>query len=200
MRSSYRQALAECVANLDSSKSPRGMEGLIQLSISKALPGSRMEVPLSEIGAVSVNGNASGRIDIVHETHGIELKVVRMPRIGSSGSNALYDVGQLTADYWRLWKAKGLTSGELLILVYGPLIPELKTVAPICRELHNRLYVDFQTSKQFFELREQCREEGRIRQISAAKEMGVNRPCRKPIWKAHVIGKFALVSVPVDRR
>jgi len=199
MNKIYINALRSCLEELNACKNPRGMEPIIQRAIARLLNGSRTEVPLREVGAIGVDDRVLGRLDIVHENHGIELKVVRMPRLESTPSKALYDIGQLTADYWRLSTATKLTSGELLILVYGSLVTELKSGTAICRELHNRLFVDFQTSTHYSELYEQKTQKHRKRQINCAKIMGVDRPCNRPAWKVQVDGKYALVSVPVIR-
>lgn len=199
----YRFALDNCLEGLDQVDGARGMEQVIQRSILNQLPVARQEVPLHEVGAIRFDGENTGWMDIVAGEapgqHGIELKVVRLPRLRAVPSNALYDVGQLTADYWRISNATELHSGELLILLYGPMVPDLQSGAAICRELHNRLYVDFQTSLQFAELREQRGLDGRVRQMAVAEVMGVDRPCERSTWTSYVNGNYALVSIPVVR-
>lgn len=199
----YRLALDNCLKELDQVGGARGMERVIQRSILNELPVARQEVPLHDVGAIRFDGEDTGRMDIVvgrnPGQHGVEIKVVRLPRLRAVPANALYDVGQLTADYWRISNATELRSGELLILLYGPMVLDLKSGAAICRELHNRLYVDFQTSLQFAELREQGGLDGRVRQMAVAEVMGIDRPCERSTWTSYVKGNYALVSVPVVR-
>jgi hypothetical protein len=95
---------------------------------------TRAEVPLGELGARQAWEDGTGRVDVVIGTHGIELKVLAFPRVGATPSNALYDVGQLASDYWRLQNAKKLQSGELLLLLHGPLVPALASGTAIYRE------------------------------------------------------------------
>ena len=68
--------------------------------------------------------------------------MVRVPRIGAVPSNALYDIGQISSDYWRIQNAKLLNGGELCILIYGALIAELCKPSEVLREFQNRMFVD----------------------------------------------------------
>ena len=67
--------------------------------------------------------------------------MVRLPRLNATASNSLYDIGQLSSDYWRLKYAKKLSGGELVVLLYGSLIDELRRPISILREFHNRMYI-----------------------------------------------------------
>ncbi len=197
----YRDALKSCDKKLGLKiqlKQARGMEGIIQEALAERLPGAEREVKLSAIGGSQLSGSPVGLVDIVQHGHGIELKVVRLPRLGGTPSTALYDIGQLSSDYWRLSQSEKLESAELVILLYGPLLKEFKSESAIYREFHNRMYVDYMTSLEFGELKTQKHETNRKRQISVIKKMGLTRPCSRKLHPTFREGAFALVSIKVE--
>src|SRR3989339_267186 len=105
----YKEALSKTKINLRKLNSPNGFEAVIQKHLASAIGNHvKREVPLSEIGACQAWDDENGRIDILNNDYGIELKVVRIPRIGAVPSKALYDIGQLSSDYWRIQNAKKL--------------------------------------------------------------------------------------------
>ena len=199
----YKRALSNSKNALRNLNSPNGFEAEIQKHLAAAIGDlARTEVPLSEIGACQVWGDNNGRLDILHSDYGIELKVVRIPRIGAVPSKALYDIGQLSSDYWRIKNAHKLKGGELCILLYGCLVSELSELSndtAILREFHNRLFVDFSTSLQYGELKHQSKSEQRKKQIAVIKEMGFHAPYNEKMGKKIVVDEeFALIIVPVE--
>lgn len=182
------------------------MERIIQTALHRQISNSNREVMLTSMGGKQVWNTNNGLIDIVAKNHGIELKVVRLPRLGATPSNSLYDVGQLSSDYWRLANASGLASGELVVLLYGPLVRDLPSENSIYREFHNRMYVDYMTSLTYSELSPKWLsahpelKPQRERQVKSIKKMGFHNPFYK--GKHHLtvrVGKFALVSIQVAR-
>lgn len=194
--SQYNAALSTSISALRDSP-PQGMERIIQIAIARQIPEARLEVPLKEVGIKQAWGEENGRVDIVTGMHGIELKVVRMPRLRATPSTALYDIGQLSSDYWRLSAAKRLMSGELIVLLYGALVRELRSKNAIYREFHNRMYVDYITSVSFGELKSQSSELRRKRQVAAIKAMGFDKPCAHRQHKVFTSDEFAMVSIDV---
>jgi hypothetical protein len=197
-----KHALENCVNKLSKSK-PNGMEAIIRDSVKDALPGAITEVPLRQIGAERLEQERRGRVDILSADHAIELKVIRMPRLKATPGNALYDVGQLSWDYWTLREAKKISSAELIILLYGELISALSRPSPrpkaVYREFHNRMFVDFTSSLLDGELKKEQGMSNRRKQIDAIKAMGFDKPCDKVSRPVVVHGAFALVSIEVDR-
>lgn len=176
-----------------------GMEAIIQSTLCSCLgPESRTEVPLTEIGATQVWGDDKGRLDVLHSNHGIEIKVIQLPRSGNTPSTALYDIGQLSGDYWRLQNATELEDRELLLLLSGPIISALKSPRELLREFHNRMFVDFQTSILYGELVTESSETQRARQIGSIYQMGFHLPFNDPLGKIIVIlDNYALCTIPV---
>jgi len=195
----YEEALSNTKKELRNLNSPNGFEAVIQKHLAAALGNlAKREVPLSKIGACQAWGDKKGRLDILYSDYGIELKVIQIPRIGAVPSNALYDVGQLSSDYWRIQNANKLKGGELCILLYGPLVSELRKPPAILREFHNRMFVDFSTSLQYGELNHQSKSEQRKKQIDAIKEIGFHRPYNKKAGKKIVVDdEYALIVIPV---
>lgn len=195
----YEDALLKAKEELRSLKSPNGFEDVVQKHLTAVIGNpAKREVPLSQIGAIQAWGDEKGRLDILYCNYGIELKVVRVPRIGAVPSNALYDIGQLSSDYWRIQNAKQLEGGELCVLLYGCLVTELNKPSAILREFHNRMFLDFYTSLKYGELKTQSKSEQRIRQIGAIKEMGFDTPYLDKAGKKSVVNdEFALIIIPV---
>lgn len=195
----YKEALSKTKIDIRKMNSPNGYESVIQKHLTAAIGTSaEREVPLSIIGASQAWGSENGRLDILFGDYGIELKVVKIPRIGAVASNALYDVGQLSSDYWRVKTAQNLRGGELCILLYGCLVSELSNSTAILREFHNRMFVDFSTSLHFGELKEQITSEQRKKQVTAIKEMGFNEPYNGKKGKRIVVDEeFALIAIPI---
>jgi len=206
-----RAALTACEKQLQrqlrANQGARGLERIVRDALAQRLIGCETERKLDSVGARQLWNSSEGRIDIVHGDHGIEAKVVRLPRHKATASNSLYDVGQLSSDYWRLANAGGLVSAELVVLLYGPLVEDLPGPAAIYREFHNRMYVDYMTSRKYAELdisalpsltaddRQKTGE--RRRQIRAIKQMGFSEPCRVQLHHVVQLRAFALVSVSV---
>lgn len=194
-----REALTNAIGGLRKSKA-RGMEGIIQKEIERVLPGFKHEHSLEKIGATRVDNGTRGRLDVLWGGHAIEIKVVRMPRLGANPNRALYDIGQISADHWRLSNARKITSAEIIVLLYGPLVEDLRAPIAVYREFHNRMFVDYQNSMEYGELKREKGEMGRRRQLKSIREMGFDRPCgTKKASAAVVVGEFALVSIMVGR-
>ena len=193
--------LSNCSDSIRALESARGAESLVQESLLKILgESSKKEIPLEIVGAEQAWGGFRGRLDVLNKNHGIEVKVIQFPRLASVASNALYDIGQISSDYWRLKHAKNLDSGELVILLMGDLIDAFTKPSEILREFHNRMFVDYETALNFGELKKP-REKHRNRQIKAIAEMGFNRPYAQPNGRKVVkINGLALVSIPVVMR
>lgn len=189
------------------SGSLRGVEEIIRDKFFDALqvPEERKqkEVPLELVNSAQLWGGSHGRIDIIVERHGIELKVVRLPRQKSGASQSLYDLGQLSSDYARLDRAKKLKSGELLILLYGPLVKDISGNVTLIREFHNRLFVDFCTSLKFGELKKPYDKKWRKEQIKYIKKMHLDQPFNSKstsmkIYRTESDSSLALVSIPIS--
>lgn len=195
----YEDVLSKAKKELRSLKSPNGFEDVVQKNLTAVIGNlAKREVPLSQIGASQAWGDQKGRLDILYSDYGIELKVIRIPRIGAVPSNALYDIGQLSSDYWRIQNAKQLKGGELCILLYGCLVSELSKPSAILREFHNRMFLDFYTSLKYGELKNQSKSEQRSKQIAAIKEMDFHAPYLQKAGKKIVVDdEFALIIIPV---
>lgn len=195
----YEKALSKAKIELHKLKSPNGFEAVIQKHLTAAIGNlAKREVPLLKIGASQVWGDKKGRLDILYNDYGIEIKVVRIPRMGAVPSNALYDIGQISSDYWRIQNAHQLKGGELCILLYGCLVSELRKPAAILREFHNRMFVDFNTSLQYGELKNQSKSEQRRKQIVAIKEIGFHAPYIEKAGKKIVVDdEFAIIIIPI---
>lgn len=204
--SAYREALKKCAPELEIHVGAKGLEGIIHKALLAQLddPSKRKEVRLSSVGGRLARSEGDGRVDIVCAEHGIELKAVRLPRLKVSTFYSLYDLGQLSSDYWRLRGATGLRSGELIVLLYGPLVADLPNEAAVYREFHNRMYIDFATSRMFGELspawlaKEPIQTQLlRKRQTQAIKQIGFHKPCETAARRTVREGNFALVSIDV---
>ena len=195
--SSLKNALENCTDELSKSR-VSGMERIIRDSVKRELPGAITEVPLTQIGAKRLWPGTRGRVDILSDTHAVELKVIRMPRLKATPSNALYDIGQLSADYWTLRNAQSIASAELIVLLYGELISALSSPGAVYREFHNRMFVDFTTSMATGELKKEKNDQRR-EQIKEIRTMGFDKPCDKIGRPVVVHGEFALVAIKVRR-
>lgn len=205
----YRRALQSCLPLLEAKDGKAGTEHIIRDAMFEQLvqidPAARREVRLSDLGGRAPGVEKDGRVDIVVGDHGVELKVMRMPRLGSSPNQALYDLGQLANDALKLRSAKKIRSGELVLLLRGPLVEDLGGTGTLYRELHNRLFVDFAASKAYGELRadriarEPARkQEMRKAQLRAIRGLGFDAPCGDHRPAAAVrVGRFSLVALQV---
>lgn len=205
----YRRALQSCLPLLEAKDGKAGTEKIIRDALLQELrlidPEVDWEVPLSHLGGQAPGIEKDGRVDIVTEAHGIELKVMRMPRLGSSPNQALYDLGQLANDALKLRSARKLRSGELVVLLRGPLVEDLGGSGTLYREFHNRLFVDFAASRAHGELhpdrvaREPARKQAmRKAQIRTIRSLGLDTPCGEHRPAAAVrIGRFALIVLQV---
>lgn len=207
-RSTYLRALQQCAVQLEDLNGALGTERVIRDAIASVLPGARTEELLSKYSGIAPDGATKARVDIVVDGHGVELKVVRMPRVNRNSPNgSLYDLGQIANDYLKLASAKNLESGELIILVYGPLIEDIGEKS-LYRELHNRMFTDYSTSRMYGELQPdaiaECDEDWkrnmRKLQLRAIRKIGFDKPCDEP-KRCMVVqhGALALVSIPVAK-
>jgi len=196
--------LNESAATINALTGQQGAERIVQESLATLLGNeSELEVPLQQIGARQISDSDSGRLDLLYNNHGIELKVIQMPRIKNTASNALYDIGQISGDYWRLQNADNLASGELVILLTGILVQAYDRPVELLREFHNRMFVDFNTSMLYGELFEESVRVSRSRQISAIYQMGFDKPYSNALGKKLVLhdkhDNLALLSIPVSK-
>lgn len=196
----------EELAALFATSRPGGAETIIGDALFGLLPvgdaDKRQGVPLESVDSSQLGGGEGGRIDIVAAGHGIEFKTVRLPRLEASVAQALYDLGPLSLDYARLENAGKLTSGELLILLHGPLAADLAGNVSLLREFHNRLFVDFRTSRKFGQLKKPHDRKWREQQIEVIKSMGLDQPFLKDatkmkLYRLEFDSPLALVSIPV---
>lgn len=135
------------------SRNAQGFEKLFANSFTSTLdPASfRTEVSLSELGGVQrMRASSRGAIDcVLHPATGLEFKAVRMPRKASSGQKgALYDVGQLTADFMRLEDCKKLAGGWVIAFVYGPTVIDCRSDGELYRAFHNQMFVDAEVGRR----------------------------------------------------
>ncbi|HBU06766.1 MAG TPA: hypothetical protein DEB09_01655 [Candidatus Magasanikbacteria bacterium] len=213
----YTEALSLSIRKLSKiikSGHLRGLESIIQENLCTTLNKYNYNVvrekPLSELGGKNLWDNSGNpRIDIVLDNnHAIELKVIRLPNKDHTSPNQrLYDIGQISSDYWRLKQAKAVTKAELGILLCGPLVMDLQTPTSIVREFHNRMFLDFTISKKYGELHKELKEpsssmyEQRKLQLIAIKEMGFDKPFIKlpNEWFVVVKEGFAYVSIPINK-
>jgi hypothetical protein len=109
------------------------------------------EQPLSIINTESYwKDRTTGRLDcyLPDGQTAFEFKAARLPRRHSdSVSGALYDIGQLVADYLRLSRAKRLEAGYIIAFVYGPLVSDAQSPGKLYRIFHNQMFVDFNVAK-----------------------------------------------------
>lgn len=88
-----------------------------------------------------------GKVDAVYRhpnyPSAAEYKAVRMPR---RKGNPLFDISQISADGQRMRKARALSSGWVIIFVYGPLVEDCPSDRTLFRDLHNQLYLECQNA------------------------------------------------------
>ena len=194
-----KDTLKKSAVKINALTGQKGAEPIVQECLAKLLgKESKLEVPLEQISAKQAWDSDSGRLDLLFKKHGIELKVIQMPRIKNTASNALYDIGQISSDYWRLQNADNLNSGELVILLIGILVQAYDSPGQLLREFHNRMFVDFYTSMLHGELSEESILISRSRQISSIYQMGFDKPYSNALGKKLVLhDDLALVSIPV---
>ncbi|MBB5879664.1 hypothetical protein GGR74_000812 [Xanthomonas arboricola] len=220
-----KNALATAIPALDEivgRGAALGLEREIQLSLLAELQKTHGEAAqkekwLKDYGGTSVIHDVSNpRIDIVYPgktlvrgkklARVVELKVLRLPRLKrGSPMQALYDWGQMTADYARTQRAKDLEGGELVALLYGPGIEALAE-SDIERAFHNHLFLDYETARRFGELdpdymasESKEKQEQRKLQKKAGKELGWDRPylAREANAKVVKVGRYAVISIPI---
>jgi hypothetical protein len=212
----YTKALNNSVDELDriyNRDQMRGLEDIIHKNLSHILTENGYaiinEMKLTELGGKNFwQDDGQPRVDIVIENngyYGIELKVIRMPsKYHESNSQRLWDIGQISSDYWRIKNAKKIKSGELGILLCGPLVKDLESPLYIAREFHNRMFLDFMISKAWGELTNKTMKKNgmlvqRKAQIEVMKEMGFDVPFCKlnPEWSVSVVKGYAYISIPI---
>ncbi|MEB2122848.1 hypothetical protein VDS34_06040 [Xanthomonas campestris pv. campestris] len=214
-----KSALAFAIPKLDeivSTGAAFGMERVIQLSLLAELEKQHGKQALIEQKLKKYQGKSviwdveDPRIDIVYPSprgpRVVELKVVRLPRLKrGSPKQALYDWGQMTADYARTVRTKALFGGELVALLYGPGIEALPA-AHIARAFHNHMFLDYETARLYGELKPQEisgeieeKQEQRRLQKKAGKALGWDRPYLAKRSNATAVkdGKYALISLPI---
>ncbi|WP_374032881.1 hypothetical protein [Bdellovibrio bacteriovorus] len=136
---------------------------------------------------------------VVDNKHVIEFKVVRLPRlIRLSANDALYDLGQILSDIARSHQSKAFASVTSYILLHGGLIADMPSERHIERELHNRLYIDFQTSLLYGEFGRESTTARKI-QIRMAKELNLHLPYSKKRSqiKVYRLGDLAIALIRV---
>lgn len=208
-KAAYRSAL-QAVATQTNEIGSAGTEKSARNGMHAALKGSLIEQQITKWRGVGPDQAKTPRFDIVCDDHAIELKVARLPRLkAQSPLGCLYDLGQIANDYLKIESAKDLESGELAIVLHGPLVTDLGPVS-IYREFHNRMYVDYTTSCQFGELHPDhlAQEEKewkrllRPMQHRVIKRMGFHKPCEEPractVIKHERLG-LALISISVTK-
>ena len=204
----YAAVLQRCEPKLRGRNGSAGTENIVRDALAAALKGSATEVSLASVGGTPPDSAARARIDIVDDAHGIELKVIRLPRVKDcSPSRCLYDLGQLANDYLKLASARNLASGELVVLLHGPLVAEYDRTS-LLREFHNRMFVDYTTARQLGELRPEViaqepvwKQRMRKLQLRVIRRLGLDAPFGVTAGFANVVkkGDLALVGIPVAR-
>lgn len=189
----------------------KGLEKEIQLGILKELKKKFGDEAMKEKwlhdyrGETVLFDTVKSRIDIVYPgktaSRVVEIKVVRLPRLKVG---QLYDWGQMTADYAHTRMAKGLEGGELVALLYGPIVEALEE-PDLARAFHNHMFIDYESSMRGGDLDPERAGEGaeayqKMRKIQkkAGKQLGWDRPYRRGD-KATVakVGRYAIVSIPI---
>lgn len=121
----------------------QGLEKRCADAFCAALPKgtSRREVDLNEVGGRQLFADKKrGSLDCLLEASrlGIEFKTMRLPRVKGMGqAGALYDVGQLTADYARLADATNLNGAWVIAFLYGPGVAAASSDGELYRMVHN---------------------------------------------------------------
>jgi hypothetical protein len=121
----------------------KGCEGIFDDAVKHALRPAPRRAKLRDIGSRQplYSERYNGTIDAYQsETRaGWEYKVVRMPR---DHHDAMYDLGQLAGDYFRLRVARKLKSRFLVVLLYGPLVEDSQGNPTLYRHFHNQMFVE----------------------------------------------------------
>ena len=186
----YMSALQRCERELikrSNESQYRGMEAVYQNALMRVLETNRRfevrrEVPLGEIGGIAPDGGNCGFVDIVVEdnnsnVHGIELKIVQLPRENRLGpSECLFDIGQITWDFLKLKGARNLTSFDCVVVLHGEFVSERRSSRALLREFHNRMFVDFKTSETAGELNAQRDDPVRKKQVKLIRQLGLDQP------------------------
>lgn len=213
-RGEYRRALHAAVPALERRLKKPGMQGvesILRDSLARALgERAKTEVAYATLGVKGSRWHASNttKLDIlVDSSVGVELKVVAFPRTTSVHPNGCFwDIGQISGDVLRLQDATKLSRRQIAVLLVGPLVRALRTPGAIRRELHNRFFVDFSTSKSFGELHSQLkdhpRKPQRKAQVDVLKHLGVTAPYSKDKRQGEVVVQdgFALWFADVSAR
>lgn len=183
-------ALARCkkLSNRLSEK-PAGCEAIFRDALvevcAEKYSDVRREVPLKDIGATRVwdrrPASPSNRtkvdIYIPSKAYAAEIKVVQLPRLKRTAVNdALWDLGQVTADYWTLSTASQLEAAHCVILLHGALVGNGFSRPFVERTFHNQMYLDFQMSTLWGQLKREGREVRRRKQISVVQHLGWDHP------------------------
>lgn len=209
--SQYKCALQVCesaLIKMSTEQQYQGMEKVYQAALVEVLKNNRRfnvrcEVPLGDIGGRVVDDRTRGRVDIVvdgkNAVHAIEIKLVQLPREKHlSPMQCLYDIGQITGDFLRLKGATGLTSFDCVIVLHGVLLSVYGTPTRLLREFHNRMFIDFKTSKTAGELKAQKHLPFRKVQERLIKELGLDQPFTQSTRSMHArtVNKLGLITIP----
>jgi hypothetical protein len=153
------------------------------------------EVPLKALGNTR-SGNLSSRTSmdcvLVPQGIGIEFKAIRLPRINALGSSGVFwDIGQLTHDYIRITDSRKLTTGYIIIFVYGPLVADAKTDGMLYRHFHNQMFIDYSAAsvEQQWSQGDNILRRYRARQRQVCKKLGWDRA-----WPGRRAAAGALVA------
>lgn len=210
----YENSLLQSIPALSKKydKGLRGLESIIQENLCKSLKKSFVieeQKSLTDLGGKNLWENIrTPQIDIfiTKHSHALELKVVRMPNKKHAAINQrLYDIGQISSDYWRLKYAEKIKSAELGILLCGPLVWDFDGPKHVLREFHNRMFLDYMVSNMWGELKTELtpssnKYKQRKCQVEAIKEMGFSKPFYDlpENWMIFTNDRFAYVSIPVE--
>ena len=214
-RSAARKAYRK-IGKLLAEHTLRGLEAIMQDSLCSELVdyGYRFseQALLEAYGGRNLWENSGRpRVDILIDTgklHAIELKVIQLPEYKhSSPKQRLWNLGQITSDYWRIKSAKNINTGELGILVVGELVGVAKTPKRVLAEFHNAMYLDFVVSSSWGELRDELDPKSglyrqRKMQFRALKEMGFSQPfsITPEYWLSIVTEDQAYIRIPIKKR
>ncbi|MCY4231589.1 MAG: hypothetical protein OXF26_12105 [Alphaproteobacteria bacterium] len=211
--SQYKSALQVCenkLIEMSTERQYRGMEKVYQEALVEVLEKNRRkvrrEVLLDKICGQVVDDRSRGYVDIVVEdknsnVHGIEIKLVQLPREDKyklGPSQSLYDIGQITGDFLRLEGARRLTSFDCVIVLHGALLSVYGTSRSLLREFHNRMFVDFETSKIAGELKTQKNLPLRMEQERLIKQLGLDQPFTPSTKSMHAqtVKNLGLITIP----
>lgn len=160
----------------------QGLEKRCADAFCAALPtgASQREVDLRDVGGRQlIAGKTRGILDclITAGPSGIEFKTMRLPRAKGVGqAGALYDIGQLTADYARLADAKKLQGGWVVAFLYGPQVNAAASDGELYRMVHNQLFVDAEIARRDPDGDQWAGGDHRKHQRRALRLMGLDKP------------------------